>query len=137
MRNHLRIVAGLAAGMALLVSACGGGGGGESAAQEPASAGAETAKTIRIAATDFAFEPRTLELSAPGEYTLVVTNDGKAEHALEIEGPGVAEKTATIGPGGEAEVSVEIAEPGTYKIYCPVSGHRDMGMEGELTAKAS
>jgi uncharacterized cupredoxin-like copper-binding protein len=131
MRKHVTALAGLAAGTALLVSAC-GGGGSEPAAQE--SAGAEAAKTIRIAATDFAFEPRTVELSAPGRYTFVVANSGKAEHALEIEGPGVESKTETIGPGGETRLTVEIAEPGAYEIYCPVAGHRDMGMKGKVTA---
>jgi uncharacterized cupredoxin-like copper-binding protein len=137
MKRHTTALAGLVAATALVASACGGGSGGDAAAQEPAGGGAEAAKTIRIAATDFAFEPRTVELSAPGTYTFVVANSGKADHALEIEGPGVESKTETIKPGGEAEVTVEIAEAGEYVIYCPVGGHRDLGMEGTLTAEAS
>jgi uncharacterized cupredoxin-like copper-binding protein len=136
MQKHVTLLATLAVGSALFVSAC-GGGGSEPAAQEPCAVGAETAKTIEIAATDFAFEPSTVELSAPGTYTFVVANSGKADHALEIDGPGVEEQTQTIGSGGEAELTVEITEPGEYEIYCPVGGHRDMGMEGTVTAKAS
>jgi uncharacterized cupredoxin-like copper-binding protein len=137
MKRHITGLAMLAAGAAALsLSAC-GGGGGKSAAENPATSGGDAAKTIRIDATDFAFEPSTVQVSAPGTYTFVVANSGKAEHALEIEGPGVEEDTGTIAPGSEAELTVEIAEAGEYEIYCPVGGHRDMGMEGTLTAKAS
>src|SRR5918996_401642 len=136
MKKHVTVVACLAAGAALFLSACGGegGDGSEAGSQQPA-AGAETGKTIAIEATDFAFKPDTVELPAPGTYTFVVTNSGKAEHALEIEGPGVEKETQTIGPGGEARLSVEITEAGEYEIYCPVAGHREMGMEGQLTVK--
>jgi uncharacterized cupredoxin-like copper-binding protein len=137
MKKHVTALAALAAGTALFASACGGGGGSESAGVERAAGGAEAAKTIRIAATDFAFKPNTVELSAPGTYTFVVANSGKTDHALEIDGPGVEEETKTIGPGGEAQLTVDITEPGEYKIYCPVGGHRDLGMEGTLTAEAS
>jgi uncharacterized cupredoxin-like copper-binding protein len=137
MKKHVIALAALVAGTALFASACGGGGGSESAGEERAAGGAEAAKTIRIAATDFAFKPSTVELSAPGTYTFVVANSGKTDHALEIDGPGVEEETKTIGPGDEAQLTVEITEAGEYKIYCPVGGHRDLGMEGTLTAEAS
>jgi uncharacterized cupredoxin-like copper-binding protein len=138
MKRHLAALTALAAGTALFASACGGGGGGNDSAAEPAgAAGGQAAKTIRIAATDFAFEPGTVRLAAPGTYTFVVANHGKTDHALEIDGPGVEEETRTIGPGGEAQLTVEIAEAGEYEIYCPVEGHRDLGMEGTLTAEAS
>src|SRR5918999_619125 len=98
MKKHVAVLASLAAGTALFVSACGGGSSNEPAAQEPAAGGTGTAKTIEIEAKDFAFEPGTVELDGPGTYTFVVKNTGQAEHALEIEGPGVEEETETIGP---------------------------------------
>src|SRR5688572_12157771 len=98
MKKHVTALACLAVGGALFLSACGGGDAGGQEAQESA-AGADTSKTIAIEATDFAFKPDTVELSAPGTYTFVVTNSGKAEHALEIDGPGVEQETETIGPG--------------------------------------
>ncbi len=76
-------------------------------------------------------------MSAPGTVTFVVANSGKTEHALRIDGPGVDETTETIAPGDEAELTVEIAEAGKYEISCPVGGHRDMGMKGTITARAS
>lgn len=94
----------------------------------PASAG----QTIEISATDFAFDPPTIPLEGAGEYTFRLTNDGGTAHALEIEGAGIEEATTdTIGPGETAEVTVELQD-GEYEMYCPVGGHRDMGMEGTL-----
>jgi uncharacterized cupredoxin-like copper-binding protein len=135
MKKHVPSVALLATATALFLAAC-GGGDSEPAAQEPATGGG-SARTIEIDASDFAFSPNTIELDAPGTYTFVVTNSGQAEHALEIEGQGIEEKSETIGAGGEAQLTVEITEAGEYEIYCPVAGHRDMGMEGTLTAKAA
>lgn len=80
---------------------------------------------------DFALEPKTVQLDAPGSYTFTVTNDGQTTHALEIEGNGVEEETDTLGPGDSGEVTVELAA-GEYELYCPVDGHRANGMEGTL-----
>lgn len=112
---------------ALLLAACGSDENGEGATTAGASA-----ETIEISATEFAFDPPTIELDQAGEYTFRLTNDGGAPHALEIEGAGIEEAaTDTIGPGETAELTVELGE-GEYEMYCPVDGHRDMGMEGTL-----
>jgi plastocyanin len=94
----------------------------------PASAG----QTIQISATDFEFDPPTIPLEQAGEYTFRLVNDGGTEHALEIEGQGVEEETETIGPGETAELTLSL-EPGEYEMYCPVDGHREMGMEGSVS----
>jgi hypothetical protein len=65
MKKHVTALAALAAGAVLLTSAR-GGAGSESAAEEPAAGAAEAANMIRISATDFAFKPRSVALSAPG-----------------------------------------------------------------------
>jgi plastocyanin len=133
----------------LVAAACGGssgtqqGSGGQAAgAQAPAQAPTQPAaqaegKTIEIVETDFALNPSTVTIDAPGVYTFVAVNKGQAQHALEIEGPGVDQKTSTIGPGGSARLTVEITQPGTYTIYCPVEGHRNLGMQGTLHVQGS
>ena len=106
----------------LLASSCGSGEESGAAARE----------TIEIAATDFAFGPAEIEVDESGVYSFRLVNRGESTHALEIEGQGVEEATAEIGPGESAEVRVEL-QAGRYELYCPVGNHREMGMEGTLT----
>ena len=125
----LTIAAVLALAVALPLAGC--GGGGDETDGEPQAA----AETIRVTATDFAFEPATVTVDAPGTYTFVVANEGKAPHALAIEGPGVDDKSATVEGGKTAELTVEIAEAGEYRIVCPVDGHAEQGMTATLVAE--
>jgi len=72
-------------------------------------------------------------VSKPGTYTFVVKNAGQATHALEIEGSGLGEhKSATISPGGSTMLTVTLPK-GSYEVYCPVDGHRGLGMETKIT----
>jgi plastocyanin len=123
--RFLALVPALVAALALA------GCGSEDDADE-ATPAASAGQMIEISATEFAFDPPTIELDQAGEYTFRLTNDGGAPHALEIEGAGIEEAASeTIGPGETAELTVELGE-GEYEMYCPVDGHRDMGMEGTL-----
>ena len=107
-----------------------GGSGEESvpAPDEPAAA----AEAIDVSATEFAFEPATVEVDEAGSVTFRVVNDGAFPHALEVEGEGVEEETPELAPGESAELTVELAD-GAYELYCPIGDHRDRGMEGTLT----
>ena len=111
----------------LLVAGCGGDEGEEATATTTGSA-----ETFTISETDFALSPSTVDVDAPGTYTFEATNDGGTDHALEIEGNGIEEETDTIAPGESASITVDL-ETGTYEMYCPIDGHRDQGMEGEIT----
>jgi uncharacterized cupredoxin-like copper-binding protein len=111
---------------ALALAGC---GSDDAADETPAASAGET---IEISATDFKFDPPNIQLEQAGEYTFRLTNDGETEHALEIEGAGIEEAASdTIGPGESTELTVELQE-GEYEMYCPVDGHREMGMEGTL-----
>ena len=90
-------------------------------------------EATRVVLTDFEIDPATPTAQA-GEVTYEVVNEGQAPHALEIEGNGVEEETATLSPGGEATLTASL-EPGEYEWYCPVGNHREMGMEGTLTVE--
>ena len=113
----------------LALAGCGGDGDDSAGGTTTSAAAAGTPVTMSL--VDFALEPKTVQLDAPGTYTFKVTNDGQTQHALEIEGNGVEEETDTLGPGDSGEVTVELAA-GEYELYCPIDGHRANGMEGSL-----
>ena len=115
--------------IAVLALAGCGGDGDDSAGGT--TTGAATGTPVTVSLVDFALEPKTVQLDAPGTDTFKVTNDGQTQHALEIEGNGIEEETATLGPGDAGEVTVELAA-GEYELYCPIDGHRANGMEGTL-----
>ncbi len=116
--------------IAVLVLAGCGGDGNDSGSGTTTSSTA-TGKPVTVSLVDFALEPKTVQLDAPGTYTFTATNNGQTSHALEIEGNGVEEETDTLSPGDSGEVTVELAA-GDYEIYCPIDGHRAQGMEGSL-----
>ncbi|MFI6600575.1 hypothetical protein ACIBHX_30390 [Nonomuraea sp. NPDC050536] len=72
---------------------------------------------------------------APGTYTFVLKNVGRTTHALTINGPGVDNQTSQQVPsGGTTNFTVKL-QSGTYDVWCPIDGHRDQGMETNLTVK--
>ena len=103
----------------------GGGGGGSEAA-----GGGEA---VEISATEYKFDPSEVTAKA-GEVTFTLQNDGSAEHNLEVEGNGIEEVSDTIGGGQSTELAVDL-KPGTYEMYCAIDGHKDLGMEGEITVE--
>lgn len=130
--------------VAAAAAACGGGGG-----DEARSDGVVIDREIEVTARDVKFVPDEITISAGETVRLVLVNeDDGTEHDLEAEGM-MVQRMEGGGHGGghdagdmlalhtmEGETSeiVFVAEtPGTYAIYCTVSGHRDAGMVGTIT----
>jgi len=128
----------LLGGVSALLAGCGGGYG--SASGSPAT----TAATLAVAAHGAARHELTAAESeykivlststlAPGTYRIVALNKGTITHSLEIDGPGVSGKqTGSISPGGSAALTVKLAK-GSYDIFCPLPGHKALGMNTTLT----
>ena len=119
---------GVAGGLALalsLVAGCGTGGGAAATTTTP------QPTTINVGESEYKLDlPAS---STAGETSFVVTNNGTIAHSLEIEGAGVEAKLdANVSPGQSSTLKVDL-KPGTYTIYCPVDGHRGLGMEATLT----
>jgi uncharacterized cupredoxin-like copper-binding protein len=120
----------------LLAAGCGGSGGGGSAGQanlgeKPGVEGT----TVTFVLKDFTIEPGTVTLPKPDTYTFKATNEGAQTHNLEVEGNGVEAKGKKIVFGEETTFKVKFTKAGSYEMYCPVDGHRALGMEGTITVK--
>jgi uncharacterized cupredoxin-like copper-binding protein len=129
------------AAIAVPVAGCGGSDDNEdtssNAATPPATTGGGggAGGSVDLSATDFKFTPSDPSVKA-GEVTFKLANDGQTTHSLEIEdvnGEDV-EIEGEVSPGQSGTLTANL-KPGTYEFYCPVDGHRDMGMEGEITVK--
>lgn len=84
---------------------------------------------VRVIAEDVAFVDPPQRLSA-GTHTLALVNDGSAVHDVTFEGP---PGRVAAAEGGDTAVGTVDLEPGTWTVYCSVSGHRQAGMEFRLT----
>ncbi|MEV6316191.1 plastocyanin/azurin family copper-binding protein [Streptomyces sp. NPDC051776] len=128
----LGVAGGVLAGVLVACGGGGYGGGGGSDTTSPSSGnGDKTATRVNVDMKDF-----TLALSkktfTAGDYTFVAKNSGTHEHALEVEGPGGEQKTKTLMPGQTADLNMTLKK-GTYKVYCPVDSHADLGMRTQIT----
>lgn len=123
--------------LALALAACGDdnkdkGSAKTGEADTSQATGAPVAK-VAVSETDYKLKPADPKVVKAGVVELDVSNDGKVVHSLEIEGPSGEAKTAAIQPGSQAKVKVDLSKPGTYEMYCPIDGHKGLGMKGEIT----
>jgi uncharacterized cupredoxin-like copper-binding protein len=80
-----------------------------------------------------AYEEDSAEAEA-GSVTIELDNPSSTPHDVQIEGPdGDLGGTETV-TGDTTSATVQL-EPGDFTFYCSVSGHREAGMEGDLTVE--
>jgi plastocyanin len=116
-----------------------GAPGGEPAEAGPPGGppgGPGEAETIDVTSPEdgsLVFEPDGLE-AAPGPVTISYANPSPIPHniSLEFEGETIAESEDIT--DGEVELTAEL-QAGEYVFYCSVPGHRESGMEGDLTVE--
>jgi uncharacterized cupredoxin-like copper-binding protein len=122
----------------------GGGYGSSSSAATTSDTSGGSIKTVVIKETEFKLSPSTVTLSKPGTYAFKAENKGSTQHSLEIEGKGVksegseggeAKLKQVLNPGQSGVLTVTFQRPGTYEMYCPVDGHEQEGMKGEVVVK--
>ena len=136
-------------GVALLTAACGGSGGSAPAGASSGATAPTTTSSSGQAAGSTSGTQVTATLTeyhialsastfAPGTYTFVAKSAGQVGHALEINGPGVSDQRTPgdLGPGQSANLTVTLSA-GTYDIFCPVPGHKALGMDTEITVSGS
>jgi plastocyanin len=99
---------------------------------------AGAAKTTTVTAVETEFHIKLSKTSfKPGSYTFVAKNKGTITHALEITGPGLHNATTKdLSPGQSAKLKVTF-KSGKYDIFCPVPGHKAMGMNVNVVVTSS
>ncbi|UUY03137.1 c-type cytochrome [Svornostia abyssi] len=70
----------------------------------------------------------------PGPLDIESPNESSVDHNIALELDSGDEIGNIVKDGGVSKISVDV-DPGTYTFYCSVPGHREGGMEGELTVK--
>ncbi|MGW7410268.1 cupredoxin domain-containing protein [Streptomyces sp. NPDC054833] len=123
-----------AVALAAALSACGnsGSGGGTGATSSPAHNAEAGSTTVTVQLTEYHLALSSKTFKA-GDYTFVAKNAGHIVHSLEIEGPGTEMRLPHgLQPGQSAQLKVMLKK-GSYELYCPVDGHKDMGMKAEIT----
>jgi plastocyanin/uncharacterized membrane protein len=93
----------------------------------------DNADEITVEATEMAFDPASIEVTAGEPVNLTVTNTGQAFHDLTID---ELDLQIDVDSGQIATAGLEIGEPGEYVYYCSVPGHASAGMQGTLTVIA-
>jgi plastocyanin len=92
------------------------------------SGGGGAAQTVQVSEKEFKITLPSTTLK-PGSYTFDLSNDGKIQHDLGINGPGVNNaKTPLINGGQHATLKVKLSA-GEYDFYCSVPGHKQLGMD--------
>jgi uncharacterized cupredoxin-like copper-binding protein len=139
----------LLAAVSVALAACGSssktssGAAATSSPTSPAPAAATTpashdAMGTQVTATLTEFHIALSQMAMkPGTYTFMAMNAGHTVHALEITGPGVSgAKTPSLQPGQTAQLTVTL-QAGTYDVFCPIPGHKQLGMNMNLAVGSS
>lgn len=135
--ERTRMTGKVAAVALLVLTGCGGPQGRDVDVRETGGAGGRDARATEIVtrgeelyflAVDKAYiqAPSTADA---GLATVVLDNRGSLEHNVVIDALALQ---ASADGGQRDETEIEL-RPGTYIYYCKVPGHREDGMEGELT----
>lgn len=103
---------------------------------------------------EYSFSPDTITVTANQKVRVNILNKGNIEHDFSIMEISTSSKPKVADPshahlmtGPEPQVHVSAlpgikntveftpTQPGTYEIYCVISGHKEQGMVGKLIVK--
>jgi uncharacterized cupredoxin-like copper-binding protein len=81
---------------------------------------------------EYKITPATASVAKAGKITITMKNDGTITHSLAVQTPSGVVRAGDIAPGSSATLTVDASKAGHYTFYCPIDGHRQMGMQGTL-----
>ncbi|MFL5908510.1 MAG: plastocyanin/azurin family copper-binding protein [Solirubrobacterales bacterium] len=107
-------------------------GGGNQQAPQPAGA-AESVDVTSPADGGLSYQPSGLE-AKPGSLAITYTNPSPVPHSIAVATAN-GNVLGEVQPftNGKQTVDVSNLAPGKYVFYCTVPGHREAGMQGNLT----
>ena len=110
---------------AMALAACGGGA---------STSGSSNAAplNVTVTATEFKFDPATINATAGQTINLTVKNIGTVQHTWVLAAANVK---LTIDPGKTATATFTAPAAGTYQYECDIPGHKEAGMIGQLIVK--
>jgi uncharacterized cupredoxin-like copper-binding protein len=121
------------AAIAAVLGIAGCGSGGTKTVTPSSTAGGSRGATVSVTESEFKLSPTNLTVKKSGPVTFTVANAGKIPHSLSVEGQGTEKRIpGTIAPGASQTLKITL-KPGKYEWYCPVDGHKGMGMKGTIT----
>jgi plastocyanin len=99
----------------------------------PASGGTETLDVSSPADGGLVFQPNGL-IAKPGNVTITYDNPSPVPHSIAVATSN-GNVLGEVQPFTDGTQSVDLSNlaPGAYIFYCTVPGHREAGMEGNLT----
>lgn len=93
--------------------------------------------TLRVKASEFDFQPRTLQLRAGEATRIEFENDGATEHSLVVKAPDGTSDWIHLHAASKAKDAgtYRIEQPGQYPLLCTIAGHTEAGMVGLVVVK--
>jgi plastocyanin len=108
-------------------------GGGNQQAPQGAAVPSETLKVSSPSDGSLVYQPDGLE-AKPGNLTIEYDNPSPVPHSIAVAtANGNVLGQTTPAAGGTQTLDVTDLAPGKYVFYCTVPGHREAGMQGNLT----
>jgi uncharacterized cupredoxin-like copper-binding protein len=118
--------------LAIALFGCGSSNDNKNNNQAPAQA-APAGQTINVGETEYKLDPSDPKVAKTGTVTVKVTNNGTIVHSLEVEGPKAEARLGKkLQPGQSGTLKVDLSKAGKYEWYCPIDGHKGLGMKGEI-----
>ena len=90
---------------------------------------------IAVALDDFRYRPQQIQAS-PGRIRFGLVNRGRLAHTFRLERgeDKIVAKVSSLLPGDRARKAVRV-RTGTYRFFCALSNHEELGMYGTLVVK--
>jgi plastocyanin len=89
---------------------------------------------VDVTLDDYLISPQKISVR-PGRITFTATDRGRTTHTLRVaKGDRDLATITTLKPGQRGETTATLRK-GTYKLYCAIANHEELGMWGTLVVR--